>query len=569
MTGHGEAGDRRRDRSSGISRREFLAAGAAGSALVAAAGAAACRVAEAPGPGEARRPGERPAAARVGPFELEEVSIASLQAGLEYGRWTSRTLVERYLARIQDVDRKGPALRSIIEINPDAIELADALDAERRAGRRRGPLHGVPILLKDNLDTADRMPTSAGSLALAASIAPRDAFVVARLREAGAIVLGKANLSEWANFRSMRSSSGWSARGGQCRNPYVLDRSPCGSSSGTAAAVAANLAAAGIGTETDGSIVCPSSACGLVGIKPTVGLVSRSGIIPIAASQDTAGPMARTVTDAVLLLNAIAGADPGDPATAAAPRDSRDYTAFLDAGGLKGARIGVARAFFGFNPAVDALMEEALRVLKAGGAVLVDPVDLEAPPGLNEAELTVLLHEFKAGLDAYLASLGPGAAVRSLADLIAFNEREAAREMLYFGQDLFIRAEATTGLDAPEYRKALAACRRLARDEGIDRVVARHRLDAIVAPTGGPAWTIDLLNGDHFTGGSSTPAAVAGYPAITVPAGFVHGLPVGITFFGRAWSEGTLIRLAFAFEEATHHRRPPRFQDTIPFEPGP
>jgi amidase len=568
MTAHGEAGGKRRERSSGISRREFLAAGAAGSALVAAAGAAGCRVAEAPGPGEAGRPGERPPGAGVEAFELEEVSIASLQAGLYYGRWTSRTLVERYLARIQDVDRKGPTLRSIIEVNPDAIELADALDAERRAGRRRGPLHGVPILVKDNLDTADRMPTSAGSLALAASIASKDAFVVARLREAGAIVLGKANLSEWANFRSTRSSSGWSARGGQCRNPYVLDRSPCGSSSGTAAAVAASLAAAGIGTETDGSIVCPSSACGLVGIKPTVGLVSRSGIIPIAASQDTAGPMARTVTDAVLLLNAIVGADPADPATAAAPRGAPDYTAFLEAGGLKGARIGVARAFFGFNPAVDALMEAALRVLKDGGAVLVDPVDLEAPAALNEAELTVLLHEFKAGLNAYLASLGPGAAVRTLAELIAFNEREAAREMPYFGQELFIRAEATKGLDAPEYQRALATCRRLARDEGIDRVVARHRLDAIVAPTGGPAWTIDLLNGDHFTGGSSTPAAVAGYPAITVPAGFVHGLPVGLTFFGRAWSEGTLIRLAFAFEEATHHRRPPRFEDTIPFEPS-
>lgn len=562
MRAHSGTSEGRQDRSTGISRREFLAAGAAGSALAAAAGAAGCRVAEAPGPGE------RPPRAGGEPFALEEVSIASLQAGLEYDRWTSRALVEQYLARIEDVDRKGPTLRSIIEVNAEAVELADALDTERRAGRRRGPLHGVPVLVKDNLDTADRMPTSAGSLALAASVASRDAFVVARLREAGAIVLGKANLSEWANFRSTRSSSGWSARGGQCRNPYVLDRSPCGSSSGTAAAMAASLAAAGIGTETDGSIVCPSSACGLVGIKPTVGLVSRSGIIPIAASQDTAGPMARTVTDAVLVLNVIAGRDPDDPATAVTLRGARDYTAFLDAGGLKGARIGVARAFFGFNPAVDALMEEALRVLKAGGAVLVDPVDLEAPPKLHEAELTVLLHEFKAGIDAYLASLGPGAAVRTLADLIAFNEREAAREMPYFGQELFIRAEATKGLDAPEYQTALAACRRLARDEGIDRVVAKHRLDAIVAPTGGPAWTIDLLNGDHFTGGSSTPAAVAGYPAITVPAGFVHGLPVGITFFGRAWSEGTLIRLAFGFEEATHHRRPPRFQETIPFEPS-
>jgi len=395
---------------------------------------------------------------------------------------------------------------------------------------------------------------------------PRDAFAVERLRDAGAVILGKANLSEWANFRSTRSSSGWSARGGQCRNPYVLDRSPCGSSSGTGAAVAASLAAAGLGTETDGSIVCPSSACGLVGLKPTVGLVSRSGIIPIAASQDTAGPMARTVTDAVLLLNAIVGADPADPATAAAPRAVRDYTAFLDARGLKGARIGVARAFFGFNPHVDALVEDALDVLKAEGATLVDPVDLTVPPGLDDAELTVLLHEFKAGINAYLAGLGPTAPVRTLADLIAFNEREAAREMPYFGQELFIRAEATKGLDAPEYGKALAACRRLTRDEGIDRVAARHRLDAIVAPTGGPAWTIDLLNGDHFTGGSSTPAAVAGYPAITVPAGFVRGLPVGITFFGRAWSEPILIRLAFAFEQATHHRRRPRFVETLPYE---
>jgi amidase len=566
MTRHDSAKDMEQDGSSGVSRRAFLVAGAIGPALAVAAGAAGCRVAEAPGPDEARRSGEGRTRTAGERFELEEVSIASLQAGLEFGRWTSRALVERYLARIQDVDRKGPTLRSIIEVDPEAVALADALDAERRAGRKRGPLHGVPILVKDNLDTADRMPTSAGSLALAASIAQRDAAVVARLREAGAIILGKANLSEWANFRSTRSSSGWSARGGQCRNPYVLDRSPCGSSSGTAAAVAANLAAAGIGTETDGSIVCPSSACGLVGIKPTVGLASRRGIIPIAASQDTAGPMARTVTDAVLLLEAIAGVDPEDPATAAATGHARNYTASLEPGGLKGARIGVARAFFGFNPAVDALMEEALRVLKAEGATLVDPVDLEAPPELDEAELTVLLHEFKAGLNAYLASLGPAVAVRTLADLIAFNEREAAREMPYFGQELFIRAEATKGLDAPEYRKALATCRRLARDEGIDRVVARHRLDAIVAPTGGPAWTIDLLNGDHFTGGSSTPAAVAGYPAITVPAGFVHGLPVGMSFFGRAWSEPTLIRLAFGFEEATRHRRPPRFLETLPLD---
>jgi amidase len=514
--------------------------------------------------GRATDPGAPPAAGRAAPsgaappsLQVEEATVAELQAGMASGRFTARQLAEAHLARIAAID---PQLRSVLEVNPDALAIAGALDAERREKGARGPLHGIPVLLKDNVATADRMETTAGSLALLGVKPPRDAFLVERLRAAGAVVLGKTNLSEWANIRSSHSSSGWSARGGQTRNPYALDRNPCGSSSGTGAAVAASLAAVGVGTETDGSIVCPSSANGLVGVKPTVGLVSRSGVIPISASQDTAGPMARTVADAAALLGALAGVDPADPATAASRGHvPKDYLAFLDADGLRGARIGVARAkLFGNSEAVDRLIEEAVAEMRRRGAVIVDPADIPHLGEYDEAELEVLLYELKDGLARYLADWAPGAQVRSLRDLVAFNQRNHEQEMRYFGQDLFEKAAAKGPLTDRAYRRALAKARRLSRQEGLDAVLARHRLDAVVAPTGGPAWVTDLVNGDHFVVGSSTPAAVAGYPAVTVPAGQVFGLPVGLTFVGRAWSEGTLLRLAYAYEQSTRHRRPPR-----------
>lgn len=501
--------------------------------------------------------------APVPAFPLEEATATQLQDWMTSGRYTARQLAEWYLHRIEAIDRSGPALRSVIEVNPDALAIADALDAERRATGPRGPLHGVPILIKDNIDTADRMQTTAGSLALEGSRPATDAFVVGRLRAAGAVILGKTNLSEWANFRSVHSSSGWSARGGQVKNPYALDRNPCGSSSGAGAAIAANLAAIGVGTETDGSIVCPSGANGLVGIKPTVGLVSRSGIIPISHTQDTAGPMARTVADAALLLGAMAGVDPLDRATAGtAAYARRDYTTTLDAAALKGARIGVARKqYFGYSDATDRVVNQAIADMKAQGAVIVDPADIATASKMDACEIEILLYEFKANLNAYLGARGPSSPVRTLAQLIAFNERETAREMPYFGQELFIRAQTKGPLTTPAYRAAAATCRALARTQGIDQVMRRHRLDAIVAPTGSPAWTTDLVNGDHFTGASSTPAAVAGYPSITVPAGQVFGLPVGVSFIGGAWSEPRLIALAYAYEQATKHRRPPAFRE--------
>lgn len=502
-------------------------------------------------------------------FELEELTIAEMQDAMASGRYTSRQLVELYLQRIEQIDRNGPTLRSIIETNPDALRIADGLDAERRESGPRGPLHGIPVVLKDNIDTADRMMTTAGSLALEGWIAPRDAFVVGRLRAAGAVILAKTNLSEWANFRSTRSSSGWSARGGQVKNPYALDRSPCGSSSGSGVAVAANLAAAAVGTETDGSVVCPSSINGIVGIKPTVGLLSRAGIIPISHTQDTAGPMARTVTDAAILLTAMAGRDPGDPATEQAEGRTQDYAAGLDAGALDGARIGVSRKrHFGYSPDADRLVEAALEVMKAQGAVIVDSIEIATVDEIHECELEVLLYEFKAGLNAYLAILGPDARVRSLADAIAFNEQEKDRQMPFFGQERFEMAEQKGSLTSSEYLEHLENCRRWAGDEGIDAVIEAHRLDALVAPTVSPAWPIDLVNGDHYLGASSSVAAVAGYPNITVPAGEVFGLPVGISFFGPAWSEARLISLAYAFEQATRHRRAPDLRPTIELDAG-
>jgi amidase len=500
----------------------------------------------------------------IKPFELEEITIAELQAGMNSLKFTARSLVEKYQARIAEIDKHGPGLNSVIEMNPEAIAIAEGLDRERKAKGPRGPLHGIPILIKDNIATADRMMTTAGSLALVGAKPAKDAFIAQKLRAAGAVILGKTNLSEWANIRSSHSTSGWSGRGGLTRNPYALDRNPCGSSSGTGAGISANLAAIGIGTETDGSIVCPSSANGLAGIKPTVGLVSRAGIIPISHSQDTAGPMCRTVRDAAVLLSVLAGVDPDDPATASNTGKSQaDYTQFCDAAGLKGARIGVARKYFGFNDAVDALMEQSLDVMKRQGATLIDPADIETFGKFDDTELVVFMYELKADLNAYLARLSPGAPVRTLKDIIDFNERNRAKEMPYFGQDLFLKAEAKGPLTEKEYLDALAKNLQLARTEGIDALMDKHHLDAIVAPTGGPAWLTDLINGDHSAGGSSGAAAVAGYPNINVTAGSISGLPVGISFFGRAWSEPTLIKLAYSFEQATKARQAPKFMASI------
>lgn len=503
-------------------------------------------------------------ALKVRPFEWEEATIADLQRALQSGKTTSEKLVRDYSRRIAEIDHAGPLLRSVIELNPDAPAIARDLDRERRAKGPRGPLHGVPILLKDNIDTHDRMMTTAGSLALLGSIAPRDAFIVQRLREAGAVILGKTNLSEWANFRSTRSTSGWSGRGGLTRNPYVLDRNTSGSSSGSAAAVAASLCAVAVGTETDGSILSPSSYNGIVGLKPTLGLVSRSGIIPIAHSQDTAGPMGRTVTDVAILLGALTGGDPRDLATTTGSfARPADYTRFLVADGLRGARIGVARKFFRRRPRAEQPVEAALETLKRLGATLVDPADLPSHGQYGDTEQEVLLYEFKTGLNAYLAGLGEKAPARSLKEVIEFNEKNRDREMPYFGQETLLRSQEKGPLTEKAYLDALARNHRLSRDEGIDAVMDQYKLDAIVAPGGGPAHATDLIYGDRDGGGSSSPAAVAGYPSITIPAGYVSGLPVGLAFFGRRNSEELLLKYAYAFEQATKVRQAPRFLATV------
>jgi amidase len=535
-------------------RRAFMAAGVAGGAFAAMLPTA--RGVEAD---------DAAAASAVdSSFELSELTIDDLRRGLDSGEFTSRSLVEKYLDRIEAIDRHGPTLKSVIELNPDAIELAEQADRERRIKNVQGPLHGIPVLVKDNCDTADKMATTAGSLALVGSKPPEDSFVVKQLRNAGAVLLGKTNLTEWSNIRGSHSTGGWSARGGLTRNPYALDRNPSGSSSGSAVAVSSSLCAVAVGTETDGSILCPASVCGVVGIKPTVGLVGRTGIIPISYTQDTAGPIARTVRDAAILLGVLAGVDPQDAMTKESEGHAHaDYTQFLDEHGLKGVKIGVARSFFDFHDGVDALMEEALAAMKEAGATLIDTKRLKDDSGSSES--IVFKYELKDGLNKYLSRLGPEAPVKSLADVIEFNKRHKDEELKYFGQEFFLAAQEKGPLTEYEYVEALARCRRLARTEGIDAVMDELKLDVIVAPTMGPADVTDLVNGSRGLGGSAGPAAVAGYASITVPAGQVFGLPVGLSFIGRAWSEPTLLKVASAFEQATKLREPPRFLATAVF----
>lgn len=532
-----------------MKRRSFLAA----AVTAAAASQTACQYV----------PGT-PAAASNAPadFELDEVSLADLVSGLEQKKWTSARLVELYLSRIEAIDRNGPQLNSVLVLNPDAASIAAQLDQERKNGHLRGPLHGIPILLKDNIETNDHTSTTAGSIALADWRAPQDAFVAARLRAAGAIVLGKTNLSEWANFRSTHSSSGWSGRGGQTKNPYALDRNPSGSSSGSGAASSASLCAAALGSETDGSVTSPSSINGLAGIKPTVGLVSRTGIIPISVSQDTAGPMARTVRDVAILLGVMAGVDPQDPATANA-KISSDYTRFLDPNGLRGARLGIARKFFESNAPMDAFLNGCVDALKRAGAEIIDPADLATHGQIDAPEQEVMLYEFKDGINRYLTRLPASSPARTLKDLIAFNEKNRDREMPFFAQELFIQAQAKGPLTDPAYIKARADCVRLSRQDGIDALLAKHKLDAIVTLTSGPAWFTDHINGDRDTGGCTTPAAVAGYPHITVPAGLYKGLPIGLSSFSTAWSEPTLFKLAYAWEQQMNARRKPAFASSV------
>lgn len=519
-----------------MKRRKFVKIGSLGSTLMA------FRFALGSIPGSSVKPG-------LITKNLLEKDIEYLMNKIKTRKLTARQLCEYYLERIEKLDKNGPELNSVLEINPDALKIAEKLDKKFQSNGLTGPLHGIPILIKANIDTHDKMTTTAGSLALAGSISPDDATIVKKLREAGAVILGKTNLSEWANFRSTRSSSGWSSQGGQTKNPYALDRNPCGSSSGSGVAVSANFCAVAIGTETDGSIVCPSNANGIVGIKPTLGLVSRSGIIPIAHSQDTAGPMARTVADAVILLNVLVGIDLNN-----------NYTKFLDKNGLNGKRIGVSRNYFGFHEKVDNLMKDAIAVMKRKGAVIIDPANIETKGKFDKAEYEVLLYEFKAGLNKYLKYSQPKTGVKTLSDLITFNKQHKNKIMPYFEQEIFVMAEKKGPLTDKKYLQALKKCKELAGKKGIDAVMEKHDLDAVIAPTGGPAWKTDLVNGDHFGGGSSSAAAVAGYPNITIPAGFVHGLPVGISFFGKAFSEPKLIAIAYAYEQATKHRKPPQYK---------
>lgn len=499
----------------------------------------------------------------VAAHELDEVTIEAMARGMASHKYSARLLAEMYLKRIDEIDRSRPKLNSVIEVNPDALEIAEQLDRERREKGPRGPMHGIPVLIKDNIGTADKMQTTAGSLALMDARPAKDSFLAAKLREAGAVILGKTNLTEWANFRSSGATSGWSGRGGLTLNPYALDRNTSGSSSGSGAAVAGNLCAAAVGTETDGSIVSPASCCGIVGIKPTVGLVSRSGIVPISHSQDTAGPMARTVADAAALLSAMVGMDPSDSATSGAGgKIQRDYTQHLLAGALRGARLGVVRKYAGYNIDVDRLFGEALAAMKSAGAEVIDPVEIPTLEKIGEPEMEVLLYEFKDDLNKYFASLPAGNGPRSLKQAIEFNEKHQREEMPYFGQDIFQKSEAKGPLTSKDYLKALEQCRTMSRRDGIDAVMDKHKLDALVSPTNSPAWVTDLVNGDRVAGSDSTLAAVAGYPHITVPMGFVFGLPVGLSFYGRAWSEPTLIRLAYAYEQATRARKGPKFLRT-------
>lgn len=532
-----------------MKRRTFFKTTAIGSSAIAISGVTACT-----------KQSEIPVETDFSTFDLNEITVDKLQQKMKNGDLTSVQICEKYLARIKQVD---PILKSVIELNPDALDIAQKLDNERNDGNVRGPLHGIPIMFKDNIDTGDKMQTTAGSLALEGNIASEDAFIIKKLRDAGAVILGKTNLSEWANFRSDNSSSGWSGRGGQVRNPYCLDRSPCGSSSGTGAAVASNLCSIGIGTETNGSIVCPSGVNGIVGIKPTLGMWSRKGIIPIAHSQDTAGPMARTVKDAAILLGALAEFDPNDAKTHIEKgKIYSDYTQFLKTDSLAGMRIGIASEMIGFNSKVDVLFKEAVKSLKSLGAEIIEETTFEHRRKWGSPSYQVLLYEFKADLNKYLAE-HPKAPVRTMEEIIEFNKKNADREMPWFDQEIFEKAQSKGDLSTEEYLTALKDSKKYAGNEGIDSVMEKHNLDAVIAQTNGPAWTIDWINGDHFSGGSSSPAAISGYPNVTVPMGFVKGLPVGISFFGKAWSEPKLLQIAYAFEQATKHRKTPTFIKTI------